>query len=71
MEAFDKRNTILRLPQSFDDYVSQDGKISLEYFIAGVQKALPSHLHHASVLAKAFDDADLNGMLTLVMLWAN
>ena len=33
----------------------------MDKFIAGVQTALPGHLHRFTVMASAFDDADLNG----------
>ena len=52
-------------PQNFNDYESVDGKVAMDKFITGIQADLPGHLHRYSIIAEAFDDADVNGKYTV------
>ena len=61
LREFDERNKIILFPQSFDDYQSKDGKISLFDFIERVEDALPAHLHGLAKVAEKFLEADKNG----------
>ena len=63
VDEFDRENHLYLFPQSFYDYTLEDGRITLDSFVDGVNAILPEHLKGLLDIAKEFMDADTNGTI--------